>query len=60
MVAQLPNSASGWSAPLLFDLKAVGIGASAGVSKTSHLMILDTEHAVKNFLHMQVGSAAQK
>lgn len=54
LLKKVPSSASGWSAPLLFDVKSVGIGFSAGVSTAESVLVLDTEHAVQSFLHTQV------
>ena len=52
---QLPDSPSGWSAPLLLDVKSVGLGFSAGVSMADAVLVLDTDHAVQSFLNTQVG-----
>jgi lipid-binding SYLF domain-containing protein len=54
LLKKVHDSPSGWSAPLLFDLKSVGIGFSAGFSTAEACLVLDTDHAVHSFLHTQV------
>ena len=51
---QVPGSPSGWSAPLLFEASSLGLGATAGFSKVSTMLVLDTAQAVLDFLHTQV------
>lgn len=51
---QVASSQSGWSAPVLFDVKSLGVGVAAGVSTSNSLLIIDTDHAVNSFLHTQV------
>ena len=54
VAVQVPASPSGWSAPLLFEASSLGLGATAGLSKVSTLLVLDTPQAVSDFLHTQV------